>query len=247
MNLSFAIIAHNEAHNLPACLDSIKDWRAEIVVVDCDSTDTTAKIAKTYTEQVLHRPNQAQLNINKMEAIKHCTRDWVFYLDADEQMTPKLKKEIETAIDQNQFDGYWVPRKNIIFGHWMRWGGNYPDEGLRLFRRTKGAFECKHVHEQLQVTGTVGHLVEPFIHNTYATVGQWVAKMNFYTELESDVILREKRNPWAYIFARPIYRFLRNYVKLQGFRDGKHGFIYAIMNGYYEFIAGVKALYAQKK
>lgn len=245
--LSFAILAHNEALNLPRCLASIADWGAEIVVVDADSSDETAEIAHKYTEKVLHRPNNPQLNINKMEAIKHCTREWVFYLDADEQMTPELKKAVEKAIQSTEFDGYWVPRKNIIFGHWMRWGGNYPDEGLRLFRRTKGSFACKHVHEQLQVDGPVGRITEPFIHTTYESVHQWVYKMNFYTDLEAKVIQKENRNPWVYLFIRPLYRFCRNYFWLQGFRDGKHGFIYAVLNANYELISGIKAIYGPKK
>lgn len=247
MDLSFAILARNEEKNLPRALESIKDWDTEIVVVDAESTDETASIAKKYTDKVISRKNELQLNINKTEAFKHCTREWVFYLDADEEMTPKLKTEIETAIKNEAFDGYWVPRKNIIFGHFMRWGGNYPDEGLRLFRRTKGTFPQKHVHEHLDVEGQVGHLSEPFVHYTYEDVSQWIRKMDFYTQLEGELIAKHNKNPWTYMIIRPPYRFLRNYIVNLGFRDGPMGLVYAIMNAQYEFFAGVKGWLAQHK
>lgn len=246
MPLSFAILARNEEKNLPRCLESIKDWGAEIVVIDADSTDATSEIAKKYTDKVFHCKNEYQLNINKMKAFEHCTREWIFYLDADEAMTPALKKAIEKAMADESQDGYWVPRKNIIFGHFMRYGGNYPDAGLRLFRRAKGKFACKHVHEQLEVAGNVGNLDEPFLHYTYEDVNQWVFKMNFYTELEGKLIREQGKNPWVHIFIRPPYKFLRNYIGKQGFRDGKYGFIYGGMNAIYDFIAGAKAITGKK-
>lgn len=244
--LSIAILARNEEKNLPRALESVKDWGVEIVVIDADSTDKTAEIAKKYTDKVFHRPNNAQLNINKTEAFKHCSREWIFYLDADEEMTIPLKQEIEKAMQDEQFAGYWVPRKNIIFGHWMRYGGNYPDAGVRLFRRAKGHFACKHVHEHLEVNGSVGTLHEPFNHYTYEDVSQWVFKMNFYTDLEARLLLEKNKNPWIHIFIRPPYKFIRNYIFKGAILDGKVGFIYSLMNGLYDFITGAKALTTKK-
>lgn len=240
--LSFAILARNEEHNLPRALKSIADWGAEIVVIDADSTDQTAIIAKQYTDKVHHRKNEAQLNINKMEAFRYCTREWVFYLDADEEMTPDLRQEIETVLASPEHDGYWVPRKNIIFGQWLRRGGNYPDYGLRLFRRTKGHFACQHVHEQLQVDGPVGYLKQPFLHYTYESVEQWIKKMDFYTSLEAHLLIERGKSPWVHLLVRPPYKFLRNGVWQGGFLDGKIGFIYAILSGVYDFMSGAKAL-----
>ncbi len=240
--LSIAMIAHNEAKNLPRALESLEHWGVEIVVVDAGSEDTTAEIAKKYTDKVVSRPNEAQLNINKMESFKHCTREWIFYLDADEAMTPEIKQAIETAIKNPDYAGYWVPRKNIVFGHWLRWGGNYPDVGLRLFRRTKGHFECQHVHEHLIVDGDVSTLQEPFVHYTYEDVAQWIFKMNFYTDLEAKLIREKGKNPWVHILIRPPYKFLRNYIYKLGLLDGKIGFVYAVMSGWYDFMSGAKAL-----
>lgn len=240
--LSIAILARNEQKNLPRALESIKDWGVEIVVIDADSTDDTASIAKRYTDKVFHRKNESQLNINKMEAFRHCTREWIFYLDADEEIPDTLKQTVERAIQSDEYDGYWVPRKNIVFGKWLRWGGNYPDEGLRLFRRKKGYFECKHVHEHLIVNGKVGRLTVPFHHYTYESIEQWLYKMNFYTDLEAKLIREKGKNPWVYIVIRPPYKFIRNYFFKLGILDGWTGFVYALLNGYYDFVCGKKAL-----
>ncbi len=239
--LSFAILARNEEKNLPRTLASIADWGAEIVVIDADSTDQTAAIAKKYTEKVYHRKNEAQLNINKMEAFKYCTREWIFYLDADEEMTTAQKSEIEAILQHPTHDGYWAPRKNIVFGHWLRWGGNYPDYGLRLFRRSKGRFACQHVHEHLQIDGTVGYLKEPFLHYTYESVEQWLKKMDFYTSLEATLLVERRRTPWIHLVVRPGYKFLRNYIWQRGLLDGRVGFIYAVLSGIYDFMSGAKA------
>lgn len=241
--LSFAVLARNEEKNLPRALESIKDWGAEIVVVDAESSDKTVEIARRYTDKIISRPNTYQLNVNKTAGFELCTREWIFYLDADEEMTPEIKTEILRAIKSPSFDGYWVPRRNIVFGRFLRYGGNYPDEGLRLFRRLKGHFACRHVHEHLEVNGPVGHLREPFNHYTYETVKEWLKKVDFYTDLEGRLIREKGQNHWVYIIGRPIYKFIRGYIFLGGFRDGKTGYIYACLSSIYCFFSGIKALW----
>ncbi len=96
--ITVSIIGHNEAENLPACLDTVT-WADEIVFVDCESNDNSIEIAKKYTSKVFSKPNNRNLNINKQFGLDQCTSDWILYLDPDELIPQEtaewIKKEIQ--------------------------------------------------------------------------------------------------------------------------------------------------------
>src|SRR5690242_13945298 len=98
--LAFTLIGHNEAHNLPRTLESVR-WADELVYVDCESSDGSAEVAARYTKKVFRKPNLINLNVNKQFAIDQATTDWVFYLDADEVISPELATEIRAVIAAN--------------------------------------------------------------------------------------------------------------------------------------------------
>lgn len=148
MKISVCLATFNEEKNLKACLESVK-WADEIVIVDGTSTDKTVAIAKKYGAKVIIRENPLMFHINKQKAFEAATGDWILYLDADERVSPELKKEILSVVNQKDFNGFWMPRKNIIFGKWIRHTGWWPDQQLRLFRRGKGKLACQSVHEQI--------------------------------------------------------------------------------------------------
>lgn len=248
--LSISILAHNEASELARALESLKGWDVEIVIVVADSQDETEVVARKYTNSVHLRPNNLQLNINKVEGFNQCTREWIFYLDADEVMTPELRKEVESVLQNTNIDGYWMPRKTYWFGdRWLRHGGLYPDLQLRLFRRKKGSFACKNVHEYLDVQGSLGHLREPFLHYTRVlTINDYLVKnIMFYSDRERDVILAENRNPWTYILWKPFYYGFAYYIYRLGILDGFLGLFWGVSTGYFYFLSGIKALIARSQ
>ena len=148
--LSVVVITRNEEARIRACLDSVA-WADDIVVVDAESEDKTARIAREVTERVFVRPwpgFAAQKNF----AIEQARSDWVLSLDADETVTPELREEIQTLLGAPAaLDGYAVRRRNIFWGRWVRHGGLYPDWQLRVFRRGRGRFVERVVHESVRV------------------------------------------------------------------------------------------------
>ncbi len=232
-SLSVAILAHNEQANLPAALESVM-WADEIVVLDADSTDDTAKIAGEHHARVIHQPNQANLNVNKNIAIDRCTHDWVLVLDADETIPPALAGEIAAELERPQHDGYFIPRRNFVLGRWLRHGGQYPDLQLRLIRKKIARFPERHVHERIRVQGSVGHLIHPMDHTPYPTLAQMMRKGLFYAEFEAQIRRgTAKRSPLTYtyqILVRPPLRFLRRYLFKGGFRDGIPGLAVAFFD-----------------
>jgi len=231
--LGISIIAHNEESQLADAIASAQ-FADEIVVVDCDSTDSTADIAHSFDGvRVFSRPNDPNLNINKSFGFEQLTTDWIFYLDPDERIPELLANEMTTFIYHTPHDAFRLPRRNHFFGRWLEHGGQYPDTQLRLFRRGKARFPNLHVHESLEVDGSIGKLSEPFDHFPYPALDDYIRKMNFYTSFQADYWVREDRKPSLvdlirFMFARPLSRFLRRYLLKGGWRDGWQGYMAAM-------------------
>src|SRR5581483_9317713 len=124
VTVSVVLATFNEEKNLPDCLESVKNFADEIIVVDGTSTDKTVEIAKNYKAKVLVTTNPPIFHINKQKAIDMATKDWILQLDADERVTPALAKEIEQIINgDEEKNGYWIPRKNWFLGRFLMKGG----------------------------------------------------------------------------------------------------------------------------
>lgn len=226
MPLSVALLAHNEEVKLPSALKSV-EWADEIIVVDAESSDGTAKVARAHGAKVIKQPNQTNLNVNKNIAISNCTHDWVLILDADETIPSALAEEIRRVVANPAHAGYFIPRRNIVLGRWLRRGGQYPDLQLRLIRKSSARFPEKHVHERIQVEGSVGRLVHPMDHTPYTSISQMMRKGMFYAEFEAQYRHGGKRYPvsvfaWQILVRSPL-RFIRRFVFKGGFLDGIPG------------------------
>jgi len=169
--ISVALAVFNEAQNLEHCLKSVDGWVSEIVVVDGGSSDKTVEIAKRFKVKIIQTTNPPIFHINKQKALDACTNSWILQLDADEVVTEYLKNEILKILadDKDDFNGYYIPRRNYFWGHAMTKGGLYPDYVVRLVRKNKAHFPCKSVHEQIAVEGNVGYLQSPLDHLSYRT------------------------------------------------------------------------------
>lgn len=234
VTIAACIIAHNEEADLPATLSALA-WVDELVVVDCESSDRTAEIAGKHTRKVFKRPNLSNLNVNKNYSFRQATSDWVLCLDADEIVSEALAREIRArAVPGSSEDGFFLKRKNSWFGRTLMHGGHFPDRQLRLFRRERGKFPERHVHERLQVQGKVGTLEEPLDHYPYRSVSEYVRKMQFYTSFEAErrVARGERFSAGGFLLelAGAKVRLLRRYLFKGGFLDGWQGFAAAYLD-----------------
>jgi glycosyltransferase involved in cell wall biosynthesis len=248
--ISVCIIAHNEQEHLHNTLASVT-WANEIIVVDCDSSDETVRIAQQFTQKIFHRPNLPNLNENKNYSFEQATSEWILCLDADEHISFALQQEIQSLLSsENCCDGYFIKRKNYFFGKWLRHGGQFPDIQLRLFRKGKGKFPARHVHERVLVNGEIGTLQHPFEHHPYNTVSQCIRKMDFYTSLEAEKIRETIDAPnvfdtLKYFFFRPMRRFISRYFLKLGFLDGAAGFLASFFDAIAQVISYAKFYFHQ--
>jgi glycosyltransferase involved in cell wall biosynthesis len=238
--ISVVVVTLNEEERLRACLESAA-WAGEIIVVDAESADKTVQVAREFTDRVFVRPwpgFAAQKNFG----LEQATGEWVLSLDADEEVSRELRDEIRAALaTDTPCAGYQIPRRNIMWGHWMRHGGLYPDWQLRLFRRGRGRFVERAVHESVEVTGEVGRLGAPLVHRSYRDITDFLTRADRYSTLAAEDRVRSGRRPRVGdLILRPAGRFLSMYVLHGGFRDGWRGFLLAVLYAYYVFIRSAK-------
>ena len=193
-SLAIVLAVYNEEDNLPGCLESVKEYADEIVIVDGTSQDRTVEIAKSFGAKVYTTTNKPNFHINKQMAIDHATKDWILQLDADEKVSDALMKEIREKIDEKDsaINGYWMPRKNWFLGRFLMKGGQYPDYTLRLYKRGKGRLPQKDVHEQAVVDGEVGYLKHALLHYPYKDFSFYLMKWRRYVLLLGTDLKREK-------------------------------------------------------
>jgi glycosyltransferase involved in cell wall biosynthesis len=238
--ISVAIITHNEERNIRDCLESVK-WAGEIVVVDNGSTDGTLKICQEYRARV-YQEGWKGYSAQKNSAIEKTANEWVLSLDADERIGPELRQEIENALQgEPPVDGYWIARKNHFLGRWIRYCGWYPDRNLRLFRKSRGCFTERAVHEKVEVQGKTATLNHPLIHETYRSLSDFLIRSDRYSTLAAGEMQRQGRNyRWGDVFFRPPLTFLQMYLLRAGFLEGYSGFLLSVFYSYYTFVKYAK-------
>ncbi|MEK7550195.1 MAG: glycosyltransferase family 2 protein [Patescibacteria group bacterium] len=227
MKLSVTIITLNEEKNLTKCLESVKNIADEIIVIDSGSTDETVKIAKKFGARVFFRKFDNYAN-QKNFALEKTGGDWILSIDGDEEITQELAPEIEEVTKSTIYSAYSIPRKNIIFGKFIKYTRWQPelDRHVWLWKKGMGKWVGE-VHEELEVRGKIGKLKNPKIHYQYDTVSEFLTMMNKYSSLET-----KNENP--------IYHFLVRYFYRLGFLDGWRGFVLSYLMAIYYLEIWVK-------
>lgn len=234
-SISVAIITLNEEERIRACLESVK-WADEIVVCDSGSTDRTLAVAAEYSAKTYHDEWRGFAG-HKNLAVERTSNPWVLVVDADERVTPALREEIERLlVDPEALDGYLVPRRSYFLGQWIRGCGWYPDETIRLFRRGRGRFTERAVHEAVVVEGHVGRLSAPLDHFTYDSVSAFLQRMDRYSTLGAEELKQAGRSARMFdLLARPAWTFLRMVCLQGGWREGWRGVVLSGLYAAYAF------------
>lgn len=228
MRISAAIIAFNESENIQAACESVA-WADEILVVDSESKDDTREIAARCGARVIVNAWPG-FSAQKQFATEAAAHDWIFSLDADERASPELKSSIMALRDVDESslaDGYRVARRAFYMGRWIRGGGWYPDRQLRLFKRMRGRWPERLIHESVAMDegARVETLKGDLLHYTIRDSAQHQHMIETrYAPLGAQQMLRDGRrtSPLQAKLAGPA-AFVRSFVLKGGFRDGRAG------------------------
>jgi glycosyltransferase involved in cell wall biosynthesis len=242
-SLSVAIITHNEEQNIARTLAGVA-WAEQIIVVDSHSTDRTAEIARGFGATVIER-DWPGFAAQKNFAIAQCAGDWILSLDADEELSPELQQQIRAMLAGSpSVDAFYLKRRNLFLGRWMRHGGFYPDAKLRLFRRRADPaltlrFEERPVHEVIRFHGATATLPGDLIHHAYPTLAGYIAHMDRYSTLGAEVLLAHGKNSAslpafvARVWLIPWLNFAWNYAFRLGILDGREGLLLHLYHATY--------------
>jgi len=231
--ISACIITLNEHENLPRALASLKDIVDEIVVVDSGSTDGTAEIARESGAAFFERAwtNYAD---QKNYAAECASNDWIFSMDADEQLSSPLQTSLLAWKKHTpEHSVYEVARKTFYLGAWIEHSGWYPDFQRRLYRRDQAEFSGI-VHESLRFSEKPGRVSGDLLHYTVRSFEQHVANVEHYATLAAQQMFAEGKRKWkgAMWFATP-WSWFQNFVLRGGFMDGYRGALIARMAARY--------------
>lgn len=229
MTLSVCIITFNEEANIVRTLESVQELAAEIIIVDSGSTDATVSLAGERGARVFIEPWKG-FAAQKNSALAKATGDWVLSLDADEEVSPELGANIKALLGSEQpprFAGYTMNRRNMYLGRWIKHSGYYPDPKLRLIKRGAAQFELRAVHEDIKMTGELGHLEGDLIHHAYPTLESFIDHANRYSSLGAEMVVQQGPVGFSFfnIIIRPLVRFLYSYFFRLGFLDGREGLL----------------------
>ncbi len=243
MKLSVTVITLNEEEHLSKCLESVKDLADEIIVVDSGSTDRTVHIAKEFGAAIFERKFDNYAN-QKNFAAEKASGEWILSIDADEELSPELQNETRAVLNNHLSTAvaFSIPRKNIIFGKFIKYTRWQPELDRHVWLWKKGAGEWRgEVHEELEIKGKVGKLKNPKIHNQYETVSEFLEMMNKYSNLET-----KRKFSYLRFFWDPIYNFLVRYFYRLGFLDGWRGFVLSYLMAIYQLEVWIKVWEKQK-
>jgi glycosyltransferase involved in cell wall biosynthesis len=239
--VTVTLITRNEAANLPAALASVA-WADEVIVIDSESTDGTAEIARATGARVEVRPFPGYSD-QKNYAASLAAHDWILSLDADERVTPALAGEIQALLAGDPpRRGYRVPRVSYYLGRWIRGTDWYPDYQLRLYDRRAGRWNGRVVHESVALDGEPGLLKHDLQHYPYRDISHHLTTIDRYTTLAAEYNRANGRvASLAGIALHPPFAFFRNYILRGGFRLGGTGLIVSGLNSYYVFLKLAKS------
>ena len=241
MKISATIITLNEYTNIMGACDSVA-WADEVVVVDSNSTDRTRELAEACGARVITNAWPG-FGAQKQFAVEQATHEWIFSLDADERVSDELRDSIQllrSTKESELADGYQIARRTYYQQRWIRGGGWYPDRQLRLFKKSKGHWKQRHIHESVTMNpGTrVERLAGDLLHYTsqdaahhHRMIGERYAPLAALQMFEDG-----RRTSVLEVAAAGPAAFIRSLILKGGLRDGFAGFTIASFAAHHAFL-----------
>ena len=243
--ISVFIIAVNEADRISPTINSVKEWVDEVIVVDSGSTDSTVKVAKKLGARVIFNEWDGY-GPQKAFGEGLCKNDWILNLDADEEVSKKLKQhiiELFTKQKLPEHSGYYVKVRMLPrFKKKVSLLSPYI-ECIRLYNKTKASFKKSKVHDSVQVhEGSTGRLRGYFIHRSIRSWEHAIGKLNYYSSLQAEDLLAKNSCPLVMrIIFEPFFSFIKYYFIRRYFVFGIDGFVQAMIYSFTRFLRLAKA------
>lgn len=234
--ISAVINIRNEADSLKKCLKSIKKFADEIIVIDMYSTDNGKQIAESFGAKVFRYRPVKVVEIARNYALSKATGKWIMLLDPDEYLNRTLKRELLKITQRQDVDFVRIPRKNLIFGKWIRHSNCWPDYLIRFFKKGSVTWK-KEIHSQPETKGNGINLLDSeklaIRHNNYKTVTQFVLRAIRYSGVQADELKEaDYKVKISDLILKPTQEFNSRFFAAEGYKDGIHGLIFSILQAF---------------
>ncbi len=235
VKLTAVIPVKNEKGKIEKCLDSLRGFVDEIVVVDSLGTDGTVEVCKKYGARIVtHRIEGYNMDKQRNIGIENATGDWILQTESDEVFGLDAAEKIRKAIENPQgCIAFRIFRINCFLGYPLRYGGSI-DRMIRISKKGKVAYIGSNVHETLKVDGPVGDIDVKVYHYSFNSISQYIAKCNFFSDVESEVFLKNNIGDIKEIKYRLTWKslklFWKLYIRKKGYKDGMHGLAWCILS-----------------
>lgn len=232
-SISAFVICCNEEAQIRRCLESIT-WCDEIIVIDSGSTDRTVEICNEYTSNVRHNEWPGYLK-QKEFGLSLCKSEWVLNIDADEEVSPELAREIQALLAADRrgeisANGYNLNRLVFFLNRWWNKGGWYPEYRLRLLRRSAASWGGLCPHEKAIVSGEVGRCRGDIYHYSFTDLTDFARRSNtLASNTAASLVALGRTTKLSDLIFRPLSRFFKFYVIKRGYREGLAGLIVALI------------------
>jgi glycosyltransferase involved in cell wall biosynthesis len=237
--ITAVVIAKNEEKNLPDCLAGLK-FCSRVIVVDNNSVDTTAVVAKKHGAEVIRAPFSGDFAKLRNLALAKISTPWTLFVDADERVSAALAAEITVAVTNSKVTGYFLSRQDHLWGRVLKHGDTGNIQLLRLARTGLGFWHGQ-VHEHWQVTGQTESLINPLLHYPHPDLVSFLEKINLYSGIRAEELHHlGATSGLAAIIFYPLGKFFYLWICKLGFLDGTVGLIHAICMSFYTFLVRSK-------
>jgi len=241
--ISSVVLTHNDEATIAKTLGSLT-WCEEILIIDDGSTDNTLSITRKFTSKIFKHPLDNDFAAQRNFGLSKAKNEWVLFIDSDEIVSPALAKEIREIAAPRQLAGtrndntvgYFIKRRDIMWGRELRHGEQGRMKLLRLAKRDTGKW-IRPVHEVWDIKGATLELQHPVLHFPHSSVAQYLGEINRYSTLNARYLYAQKIHvTWWQIVAYPLAKFFLNYFLRLGFLDGTAGAQVAIMMSMHSFL-----------
>jgi (heptosyl)LPS beta-1,4-glucosyltransferase len=248
--ISVVFNTFNEEKNLSRALASIRQLADEIVVCDMGSSDGTVKVAEEAEAKIFQHKRLLYVEPARNFAISKATNEWVLILDPDEEVSKSLAKKLKQITEQKMADFYRLPRKNIIFGKWIKHCRWWPDYNIRFFKKGHVVWN-EIIHSVPMTQGKGMDLPEKeelaIIHHNYDSIEEYLSRMERYAEVQSKILIEHNyKFIWKDLIKHPLEEFLGRYFAGEGYKDGVHGLALSFLQAFSEAVVYLKVWQNEK-
>lgn len=245
MTISAVVLSHNDEKIIQKCLESVS-WCDEIILVDDFSADKTADIAKRCGALVYKRHLNSDWAAQRNFALGKAKNEWVLFVDSDEIVSDQMRINIQNHLETDNADGFYLKRTDKFMGRIIKHGESSKVRLLRLAKRKVGKWK-RSVHEVWDISGVVGTIDIPLIHDRDFTIGEFIDRLNGYTEIDAQELIKEGKEFTPGELLKPIGKFIDSYICRLGFLDGFPGFVFAFLMSFHSLVVRIKTWEIQQK